>query len=161
MESYSGWFSISYGWFAIRNKGWSTESVQTEAKVFPDPTLMDPIIQWNCRCLNINFTVQAFLSIAGVSTILARYDILHSCVNLKTSAVSCMLKNIADQRIIMRHSAFWGSKKTNDKENILENFSPSRDCVSLTTVLIHTCICILGMCLIQLLNLLLLIHLYF
>jgi hypothetical protein len=81
------WFSISYGWFAIRNKGWSTESVQTEAKVFPDPTLMDPIIQWNCRCLNINFTVQVFLSIAGVSTILVRYDILHSCVNLKKSAV--------------------------------------------------------------------------
>jgi hypothetical protein len=36
-----------------------------------NPTLMDPIIQWNCRCRNINFTVQAFLPIAGVSTILA------------------------------------------------------------------------------------------
>jgi len=80
---------ISSGWVTIRNKGWSAESVQTEANVLPDPTLMAPIIQWNCRGLNINFTVQAFLPIAGVSTILARYDILHSCVNLNTSACGC------------------------------------------------------------------------
>ena len=48
------------------------------------------------------------------------------------------LKNIGDQCIIMRHSALWGNKTTNDKDNILEIFSPIRDCVSLTTVLIHT-----------------------
>jgi hypothetical protein len=34
------------------------------------------------------------------------------------------LKNIADQCIIVINSAVCGSKTTNDKENILENFSP-------------------------------------
>ena len=71
------------------------------------------------------------------------------------------LKNIGDQCIIMRHSALRGNKTTNDKDNILENFSHSRNCVSLTMVLIHTCICLLGMCLIQQLILLLLTHLFF
>jgi len=32
------------------------------------------------------------------------------------------LKNIADQCIIMRHSALWGSKTTNEKDNILKDF---------------------------------------
>jgi len=96
MESSSGLLTISYGWVAIRNneiteqisKGRSAERVQTEAKVLPDQT---PIIQWNCRGLNIDYTeinllVQAFLPIAVGSTILARDNIVHSCVNLNISA---------------------------------------------------------------------------
>ena len=83
MESSFGWFTISYGCVPIRNKeiagqiskGRLTQSVQTEAKVLPVPTsIIVPIIQWNCRGLNINYTeitllVQAFPPIAGRSTI--------------------------------------------------------------------------------------------
>jgi len=134
MESYS----VSYGW--LRNKGCSAESVQTEAKVLPDPTLMEPIIQWNCRCHNINFTVPAFLPIAGVSTILASlafYIVVLISTHLQAVVVRisldktitlcsvytppnsslslAQLKNIADQCIIVINSVVWGSKTTNDK----------------------------------------------
>ena len=76
-------------------KGGRQKVYKTEANVLPDQTpIMAQIIQWNCRGLKVNLTettllVQAFLPIAVGSTILARDDILHSCVNLNTSAGDC------------------------------------------------------------------------
>jgi hypothetical protein len=63
MKSSSGWFTISYGWIAIRNKeiadhiskGGSAESVRREAKLFPVPIpIMAPIIQWAVFSLPID-----------------------------------------------------------------------------------------------------------
>ena len=77
------------------------------------------------------------------------------------------LKNLADQ--LPTRSSSWATsmditpceeaKQPPTKENNLKTFSPRKDYVSLTTVLMH--IYILGMGLIPLLILLLLIHLFF
>ena len=115
-----------------------------------------------CVGWSLNFQISClFFPSHCVQTITITITLCSVYIPPNLSLSLAQLKNIADQLptqcIIMGHSALWGSKTSNDKGNILENFSPSRDCVSLKTVLIHTCIYILGMGLI----LLLLIHLFF
>ena len=114
--------------------------------------------------VNLNTDLQA----VAVRITLDKTITLCSVYTTPNSALSlAQLKYLADQLptsfIIMGdyngHNPLWGSKTTTDKAKNVKTFSPRKDYVSLTSVLIH--IYILGIGLIQLLILLLLIHLFF